>query len=137
MFPLRVRAHLYPCLRLLKRGVCGRVCHRVMLMRRSYVCNRTCHWRRGSALPTIKSLEKKRCVNSSSVPRYSTKIRREPCRSARSPPSAVGVPAAAAAPARRTNQFLHSGVAPVGVCGQTTTVSQVRINHTQHIRCDH
>lgn len=44
-----------------------------MLMRRSYVCNRTCHWRRGSALQVLKPVE---MCKSSSVPRYSTEISR-------------------------------------------------------------
>lgn len=55
-------AHLDPFLRLLKRGVCGRLGRRVMLMRRSDACNRTCHWRGGSALQLLKPLETCACV---------------------------------------------------------------------------
>lgn len=109
-FGVSGRTHLYPFLCLLKRGVCGRLGRRVMLMRRSYICNRTGHWRRGSALQVFKP---EGVCKSASVPRYSTKISSEPRLSVRSPPSVVGV-AAAAAPARRTNQFLLSGIAPVG-----------------------
>lgn len=80
--------HLYPFLCLPKRGVCGRLGRRVMLMRRSYVCNRTCHWRRGSALQVLKPVD---VCKSSSVPRYSTEIsRRTASVSPFSPPSVCG-----------------------------------------------
>lgn len=42
-------AYLDPFLRLLERGVCGRLARSVMLMRRSDACNRTCHWRGGGS----------------------------------------------------------------------------------------
>lgn len=127
---MRIRysvTYLYPFLRLLKRGVCGRLGRRVMLMRLSYVCNRTCHWRRSSALQVLKPVE---MCKSSSVPRYSTEIGGEPRQSARSSPSVVGVAAAAAAPARRTDHLLLSGIAPAGVWGQTAGVKSPRVTCT-------
>lgn len=89
-------AHLDPFLRLLKRGVCSRLGRRVMLMRRSDACNRTCHWRGGSALQLLKPLETCACViffkgGGSSVPRYSDKTSRQPTRSARYPATNVGL----------------------------------------------
>lgn len=50
-------AHLDPFLCLQKGRVCGRVGHRVMLMKRSNVCSRTCHRTEASALHRLKPVE--------------------------------------------------------------------------------
>lgn len=73
-------AHLYPFLRLQKRGVCGRIRHRVMLMRRSNVCSRTCHRTQASALHLLETVE---VIKGSWALRYSTAVSWEPRRSAR------------------------------------------------------
>lgn len=74
-------ANLYPFLCLLKRGVCGRVGHRVMLMRWSNVCSRTCHRTEGSASHLLTPVE---VLNGSGALRKSTADSWEPRRSARS-----------------------------------------------------
>lgn len=96
-------AHLYPFLCLQKRGVCGRIGDRLMLMRRSNVCSRTCHRTQASALHLLKTVE---VIQGSWVLRYSTAVSWELRRSAR---CRLGGGSSSTPP----RQFRLPGVAPV------------------------
>lgn len=110
-------AHLYPFLCLQKRGVCGRVGHRVMLMRRSNVCSRTCHRTEASALHLLKPVE---VFKGSWTLRNSTAVSGEPRRSAlcgmggvgrSTPPRQFRLPAVASVwslSANRLRKVIHS-----------------------------